>query len=186
VEAAQLTGEIPAVAAQKPSGRLRPEAAIRGHLKSMSLAPQLKKPPEVNLRGVSFSVRPEAMLPGKRQHTSVLEVFDTPTGLRQWSPVIRRRIIEANQLQHFVVFCGEYCVQFLAKRDEARRAPKVFKNGIIKYLWITQPKFYRRFQCNDHSVRIMLKSGDHRFRPLFSLTCSSRHATCTMVLPGYL
>jgi len=57
------------------------------------------------------------------------------TGLRHGLPLVRYRVIEADQLQDFVVFLVKLYVHFLSQRNKAWLVQQIFNDRIVKELW---------------------------------------------------
>jgi hypothetical protein len=68
-----------------------------------------------------------------------MQNVDPFTGLRHVLPIVRRRVVEADQLQYLVVFCGDYCVQLLPKRNKAWFVPQVFDISVAQVEAVVEP-----------------------------------------------
>ena len=83
--------------------------------------------------------------------------------LRKGLPFVRYRVVEADQLQHFFTFRGQYCVEFLSHRDVPRIHAKLLKHGIAEQDMGPQPALYGRFQRPDGVVPVVLEGGKRGF-----------------------
>jgi len=91
--------------------RLRVGAFVAALNSIMSAFPESGRSPGSQIPSINGRFRPEADVEALCLMYSKFQPLHHPfTGLRQGLPVIRSRIIEANQLQYLVVFRGEYCV----------------------------------------------------------------------------